>query len=1215
MREETDRSAMKDAGERLQGLVRRQQRRWRRVAGVQTLATLLALPLCYLWVVFLLDNLLHFSTPARLLAGLGFLIVTGGLLLAAWARGQQRRLTDDRVALAIEKHAPEHLGNRLINSIQLSRSAHADALPLAKAVQEENYERLRGVRLPDPAPLRPALVWTGLAAVTILCGLFFYSFYRTQFTSAAARIFLPFANVAPVYRTVLDVKPGNIEIAAGSDVRLDITISGRIPDSLVLLTRAGEQHTSRNLAAPAGTRSAAHTFRDVRQTVSYSVRGGDYQTPFYTIRVPGTAGPRLITVVYDYPDYTALPDREERDATGDLAAVYGTRARLKFQLDEDVASAALLVWHGGDPSDPDTAQRRSLENDGNGAFRGTLTLTNQTAYRLVAADRLDAAAEPYTIRVADDQPPALEVTGLKPDMVLAPDAVLNVSISVRDDYGLAEVGLFRRRETAGAAEAGRAMEWKAVRHWPQPDRATRFSSEIDLPAASLEAAEGDTLELALRARDADPRKKEDWAEKTYRLTIGDEASRLQIIYERMLRSEAALRDAVAGQERLLRETTAWQNRIAAQPKQEELQKAMAELASRQAALRDATADIARNMIEEAATVKLSLGLLADTEMVRCVRILEEIPAQDAAQATRRAAGDARLTQDRTLEGLRKVLSDFTTFREGWELNHMIPFVEMLAKRQRALAGVSAARATGETPGQPPARTVRRQEKLFELAGLAQTALAGMGTRAELVGPLLAEAFSAAARDFDEKGVKIGMQAASEDVRAGRWTSAEAHQARAADALAGIHTALLKARAEAAREAIREIRELGASDVEDQGAIKQLKPGSLENLIEADGQKMDVGQIIGVRKTAQERRKFENERQDPTRSDHKFEEWMRKLLASGTPKEPDFSVMKLADKPGSETSYPGSSDLPGNRMEAKIMEGVYEDLVGDLLEEADELRDDFETYNMAMSGLSTEPGEVGKQGGDLSSASAASATGNMKPPTQNVTGASRAGRQGARSFGLLAGQETIDRRGRDEAQEGQQTAPDQQGSVKEVGSEDRQEDSSTGIGGKQVEGNEEGTFSLKDAGEWSDDMVERLREPGRTDKMVERKGNPIAADVAAMMRDMQNRQEQVIERIKRLRKELKTLYLPTDHLDDIMDRLKENLEKLEESPSPDLFRRQLETLDNLKSAVVVFNRPASDFEPSLPRPQDIRGEILDGREPEPLPEYDEIVKDYYRELAE
>jgi ABC-type transporter Mla subunit MlaD len=169
-----------------------------------------------------------------------------------------------------------------------------------------------------------------------------------------------------------------------------------------------------------------------------------------------------------------------------------------------------------------------------------------------------------------------------------------------------------------------------------------------------------------------------------------------------------------------------------------------------------------------------------------------------------------------------------------------------------------------------------------------------------------------------------------------------------------------------------------------------------------------------------------------------------------------------------------------------------------------------------------------------------------------------------------------------------------------------------VGGKEV-ASDDSSFSVKDAGEWKDEMADRMKPPNAVNKVVEHQGKPLAPEVADKLRDWESRQEQIVQRIKVIRKKLDNLYLPTEDLDALANQLNANLDRLKENPSADVFRLQKQTLDRLIGTLMVFNRAAADFAPSLPRDQRLRGAILDEMSAPSLPGYEEAVKRYYEEL--
>ena len=109
---------------------------------------------------------------------------------------------------------------------------------------------------------------------------------RDRFANAAARIFLPLADIAPLYRTALTVDPGDVTAAHGEDVTVDIGIRGQIPDELFVLGDAGGARASNRVAVAPGSRRVQYTFESVRGSTAYSVRGGDFTTRTYRIHVP-----------------------------------------------------------------------------------------------------------------------------------------------------------------------------------------------------------------------------------------------------------------------------------------------------------------------------------------------------------------------------------------------------------------------------------------------------------------------------------------------------------------------------------------------------------------------------------------------------------------------------------------------------------------------------------------------------------------------------------------------------------------------------------------------------------------------------------------------------------------------------------------------------------------------------------------------------------------
>jgi len=803
-------------------------------------------------------------------------------------------------------------------------------------------------------------------------------------------------------------------------------------------------------------------------------------------------------------------------------------------------------------------------------------------------------------------------------------SVLPLKIVAADDYGLTRVGLFVRRAVSEDAPSADTAGWKAVKVWPAHGK-TALRQRLDLAVAALRVSEGEKLELALRGVDTDPLKKGRWTTGTiYGLLVGGEGVSLQIQYEQIVRTEAELKKLIRGQQGILADVAEWISKLDGKGELRwddaknvaALHAAVTKQGKAQEQVRRTASRVAREMVRQAGNLRISVGMLADTEMIRAIRILDSVATRDQPQGKRATLAEARTTQQRTIRSLQEILEQYALFRSDWELAHIIPFTKMLADRQTKLHEQS--RRFAEQPASNSAELQRlsmqrRQLKILELCQLIEPAFKGLAERLQEPEPALAAAFQAAAGTMNSEGLQSPMRQAAAEAKAGEWVLAAQKQAVAAKELANLHARLRQAQLEAARKALAVLQEKAKSDLEAQKALEKLKAGSNDTFVKDYPSQMKITEIIRLRDVA-DRKKMNNDEEGKMLDKALFGEVDPKRLElkedSGVRQDPN--TLQLGDSRPKTFKFPDSMDTKANKVKPFIQED-FEDLVGKLLEEADELGKDYQSLNLSTNQNNNDPGEISKQAGRFNSTGAVAATGNKKPPTANYGGVSRTGRQGARAHGMVAGDEGVNRRGRDVPLEGQERTGDQAGKLKMKNSEDMQKETSTGIVGKKVE-SDDTHLSVADSGKWTDDMAKRMDKPQKKNKIVERQGGKLDPRVAAMLRDLNSKQEQVIERIKAIKKELKKLYLPTDHLDDLMKTLNQNLERLKQRPDADLFRLQVRTLDRLRNAVRVFRTANAGFEQSLPRQQVIRGRVLDEPSRQTIPGYEEAVKRYYQKLA-
>src|SRR3954453_10159043 len=155
----------------LQRLVQHNTRRWKLLIILEMVAVLVAAPLGYLWVVFSLDILVHLPRWGRVATSALFFAVLIFLGRWVWRRWKEVRLTEDQVALAIERQTPG-TSNEIINSLQIARGGGENST----AVLRENHASLQRIHLRQAAKWRPAVIRLSVAGVVLLIGVCFYFF-------------------------------------------------------------------------------------------------------------------------------------------------------------------------------------------------------------------------------------------------------------------------------------------------------------------------------------------------------------------------------------------------------------------------------------------------------------------------------------------------------------------------------------------------------------------------------------------------------------------------------------------------------------------------------------------------------------------------------------------------------------------------------------------------------------------------------------------------------------------------------------------------------------------------------------------------------------------------------------------------------------------------------------------------------------------------------
>ena len=192
---------------------------------------------------------------------------------------------------------------------------------------------------------------------------------------------------------------------------------------------------------------------------------------------------------------------------------------------------------------------------------------------------------------------------------------------------------------------------------------------------------------------------------------------------------------------------------------------------------------------------------------------------------------------------------------------------------------------------------------------------------------------------------------------------------------------LEIRAEAIARAMKDA-ELQKSLLAAQKELEKMMPGSGVATETFRQDLANISQVVEMRETAAGKKKAAAESLDKSAMPPISAALAAAMKTVESDARTDVSVLTLGTR-AEATKKLTPDNLPPNAMVAPLVPDKIDDLIGKLLDEADEMSEKFDSLTVNSGLISADPGEVGKLAGRMNSSGATSTTGNKKPPTANV----------------------------------------------------------------------------------------------------------------------------------------------------------------------------------------------------------------------------------------
>jgi hypothetical protein len=412
-------------------------------------------------VFILVDHWIwEINRPVRILLWLSLALWSAWWFLKRVLPPMRYKIHPEYAARQFELQDPRSKDS-LISWIQLNQSANAAPKSVLNFVGRYAFGFLRNSDASQVADSANLIRLSAAFFGCLLCTLIYFFASPKSGLTSAARMLMPWANIAPATRVQFErVSPGASTIMQGSSLPIDVIVKG---------LHKSEKVTLRYDLSDGQERGQTIEMKEEIQGINYKLdfgkdSGGLHQPLTYWIHAgdavagPFDVGIQIVPLVaidhidLKFPDYTNLKPRSIQQQ-GHFEAPEGTVAQFHAIANQTMQSARIEF----DPvmqnklfiSARDFLDMKVDKTQLEASWTATIDRKNSiekkiTSYRIHAVNELkESNHDPviYQIKIIPDLPPEVEFSGNSNLAVEVPiDQGVLIELTARDpDYGLSSV--------------------------------------------------------------------------------------------------------------------------------------------------------------------------------------------------------------------------------------------------------------------------------------------------------------------------------------------------------------------------------------------------------------------------------------------------------------------------------------------------------------------------------------------------------------------------------------------------------------------------------------------------------------------------------------------------------------------------------------------------------------------------------------------------------
>ncbi|MFH1238976.1 MAG: DUF4175 family protein, partial [bacterium] len=232
-----------------------------------------------------------------------------------------------------------------------------------------------------------------------------------------------------------------------------------------------------------------HNFDSVREPLRYSIRYRDISTPVYAIKIHRVPQVGDIVLKYTFPVYTGQPPISDKNTSGDIEAILGTRIDIEAQANVSLSRASLVTDDGKNL--PVTVTKGT-------ELKVSLVLTGEKQYWFKVEDQegyLNIDPVKYNIVTLKDEFPEVQVLFPATDLTVSETGEVKIVCRVTDDFGVSQLELVYKKASDPSLSR---LTIQTFRQLPQ-DKVVEYNWLL----RQLNLAPGDMISYYLEVQDND----------------------------------------------------------------------------------------------------------------------------------------------------------------------------------------------------------------------------------------------------------------------------------------------------------------------------------------------------------------------------------------------------------------------------------------------------------------------------------------------------------------------------------------------------------------------------------------------------------------------------------------------------------------------------------------------------------------------------------------